>query len=227
MENPVTKRIYYLFLFLSLVALVFYAGFLFGNREKINSQEDTLSIQNPNGQNLNNISRIQQRPVEGSIDAQSVQTFGQMFFLVNKRRQTEIVINLERVPDKIVKPDTKREVVIPSQLEVEIARKVRDADGQDTYIYQNLSQDKDFKAKITFNEAVNGLRTATFSGYINESVGQNLNGGGVIERVVLRSADPDVQNIFVDQNPDLPIKIRGNSELKIPGQPSPFFWIRL
>lgn len=227
MENPVTKRIYYLFLFLSLVALVFYAGFLFGNREKINSQEDTLSIQNPNGQNLNNISRIQQRPVEGSIDAQSVQTFGQMFFLVNKRGQTEIVINLERVPDKIVKPDTKREVVIPSQLEVEIARKVRDADGQDTYIYQNLSQDKDFKAKITFNEAVNGLRTATFSGYINEPVGQNLNGGGVIERVVLRSTDPDVQNIFVDQNPDLPIKIRGNSELKIPGQPAPFFWIRL
>jgi hypothetical protein len=80
MENPVTKRIYYLFLFLSLVGLVFYAGFLFGNREKINSQEDTLSIQNPNGQNLNNISRIQQRPVEGSVDAQSIQTFGQMFF---------------------------------------------------------------------------------------------------------------------------------------------------
>lgn len=146
---------------------------------------------------------------------------------MNKRGQTEIVINLERIPDKIVKPDTKREVIIPSQLEVEIARKVRDADGQDTYIYQNLSQDKDFKAKISFSEAVNGLRTATFSGYINEPVGQNLEGRGVIERVVLRSGDPDVQNIFVDQNPDLPVKIRGNSELKIPGQPAPFFWIRL
>jgi hypothetical protein len=227
MDNPITKRVYYLFLFLSLIALVFYAGFLFGTREKVNSQDDLISGQNPNGQNLNTISRIQQRSVEGSTNAQTVETFGQMFFLVNKRGQTEIVINLERIPEKIVKPDTKREVIIPTQLQVDVARKVRDPSGQDTYVYENLSQNKDIKATISFNEAINGVRTATFSGYINEQIGQNQTGRGVIERVVLRSSDPDVQNIFIDPNPDLPVKIRGNAELKIPGQPAPFFWIRL
>ena len=226
MENSATKRIYYLFLFLSLVALVFYAGFLFGNREMVNAQDDSFSTQNPNAQTLNNISRIQQRPVQGSVNGETVETFGQMFFLVNKRDQTEIVINLERVPDKILKADTGREVIIPNQLQVEIARRVRDVDGQDTYAYQNLSADMDLKASINFNESVNGLRSATFSGYINEPVVQP-NQEGVIERIVLRSGDPDVQNIFVDTDPDLPVKIRGNQALRIPGQPAPFFWVRL
>jgi hypothetical protein len=224
MDNLFIRRGYYLFLFFSLVGLVFYTGFLFGNRERVNSKDSLITSQNPNGQSLNTISRIQQRPIEGFSNGQTVENFGQMFFLVNKKNQTEIVINLERIPDKLTL--APKEVGIPNELKVEIARRIRDSDGQDTYSYESLNLERN-NAIVSLGEPVKGFRSGTFSGYIQEPVIDSTGKKGNIERIVLLSTDNEVNSIFVDKNPDLPLKVRGSTEAKIPGQPAPFFWIRL
>lgn len=225
MENVIIKRGYYLFLFFSLIGLVFYTGFLFGMREKVNSQDSIISVQNPNGQNLNTISRIQQRTIEGSSNGQTVENFGQMFFLVNKKNQTEIVINLDKIPAKI--GTAARQVIVPNELKVEIARRVRDNSGQETYSYENIGLTNNTNSIISLNEPINGLRSGTFSGYIQEPVIDTTGKKGNIERIILRSIDSQVINVFVDTNSDLPLNVRGSVEAKIPGQPAPFFWIRL
>lgn len=225
MENPLIRRSYYLFLFFSLVGLVFYTGFLFGNREKVNSQDSNISITNPNGQSLNTISRIQQRPVQGSSNGKTIENFGQMFFLVNKKNQTEIVINLERVPAII--GTSPKQIAVPLELKVEIARRIKDTDGVETYSYESLSLENRANSIISLGEPVSGLRSATFSGFIQEPVIDPTGKKGNIERIVLRSVDSEVNNIFVDTDSDLPLKIRGVVEAKIAGQPAPFFWIKL
>lgn len=225
MENLLIRRAYYLFLFFSLVGFVFYTGFLFGNREKVNSQNSNLSIQNPNGQSLNTISRIQQRPIEGSSNGKTVENFGQMFFLVNKKNQTEIVINLERVPTKI--GTAPKQIELPQELKVEIARRVRDSDGIENYSYENINLENNSNSILSLNESLNGLRSGTFSGYIQEPVIDPSGKKGNIERIVLKAIDSEVQNVYVDTNSDLPLKVRGSIEAKIVGQPAPFFWIRL
>jgi len=225
MENPLLRRSYYLFLFFSLVGLVFYTGFLFGNREKINSQDNNITVTNPNGQSLNTISRIQQRPVQGTSNGRTVENFGQMFFLVNKKNQTEIVINLERVPALI--GTSPKQVAVPLELKVEIARRVKDTDGAETYAYESINLESRINSIISLSEPVNGLRSATFSGFVQEPIIDQTTRRGNIERIVLRSVDSEVNNIFVDIDSDLPLKIRGSLEAKIPGQPAPFFWIKL
>lgn len=227
MDNNFIQKVYYLFLFFSLISLVFYAGFLFGNRERVNQQPDNFKVTNPNGQSLNTISQIQQRPVEGSKNGRNIEIFGQMFFLVNSQNQTEIVIQLSNIPARIVTPDNLNQVEIPQVLKIQIARRVRDVDGGDTYKYENLGLNESTQATVSLSEPVNGLRNGTFSGYIKEPViDESFNRSG-IERVVLFPLDDSNRNIFIDQNPDLPIKIRGNAQAGIPGQPAPFFWIRL
>jgi hypothetical protein len=221
------RRLYYLFIFLSLVVLVFYLGFLYGTREKVNSALDNLTVNNPNGQVLNSISQIQQRAIQGSVNSEQIETFGDMYFIINRKNQTEIVINLQRVPTSIKQAKGQATVAIPQQLRVDIARRVRDSDNKETYQYENVSLVENVVATLTLNDAQNGLRSGSFSGIIDSPI---IDGNGVksnIERVVLRPVDPNIVNVFIDRDADLPLKIGGNVKANVPGQPAPFFWIKL
>jgi hypothetical protein len=224
-SSQALNRIYYVFLFISLVSLVFYLGFLFGRREWLNDQPPNLSITNPNLQSQNSISDIQLRPILGSSDGRTVQSFGQLYFLINGSGQTEIVINLENVPISIG-PNGGPTVPVPDQLSIEIAIRVKDQDNRDTYEYQNISPNPDVKAYIALNQPVNNIRSGRFTGIIDQPIVDSQNGKQNFERLVFRSLDGEVSNVFIDRDPDLPFMIRGNTEAGVQGQPAPFFWVK-
>ena len=225
--NTNIRRLYYLFIFLSLVVLVFYLGFLYGTREKINSSSDLIEVENPNGQVLNSISQIQQRSIKGSVNSEQIETFGDMYFIINRKNQTEIVINLQRIPNTIKQAKGQISAPIPQQLRVDIARRVRGDDNIETYQYINVSLVENVVATVTLNEAVNGLRSASFSGIIDSPIIDKNGVKSNIERVVLRPVDTSITNVFIDRDPDLPSKIGGNVKANIPGEPAPFFWVKL
>ncbi len=224
-SNTALNRIYYVFLFISLVSLVFYLGFLFGSREWLNAQPVNLSITNPNLQAKNSISDIQLRSILGSVDGSTVQSFGQLYFLINGDGQTEIVINLDNIPTTIG-PAGGPNVAVPDQLSIEVATRVKDENNRDTYEYRNISPNPDVKAYIALNEPVNNIRSGRFTGIIDESIVDSQNGRQNFERLVFRSLNGDVNNIFIDRDPDLPFMVRGNTEAGVQGQTAPFFWVK-
>lgn len=220
------QRFYYLVIFLSLVVLVFYLGYMYGNREWVASNPNNVTINNPNGQTINSITKIQQRQLFGSSNSETIEVFGLVYFVENNNNQTEVVIDLQNVPPKIKQTKGLKEVNIPDQLSVEIAKRVKDSDGKETYSYQNISSNANQKAIITLAPSQNNLRGGKFSGNINSLIFDPKTLANEIERVVLRPLDGSTENIFIDRNSDLPIKVRGNAEAGITGQPAPFFWAK-
>ncbi len=215
------QRIFSVLFFLITLLLVFYLGFLYGNKEIVNITSNNLRIVNNNGQTINSITEIKQRPIFGSKDSQKIETFGNMYYLINNQKQTEIVIFLENIPSSFKQSVGNKEVIIPSVLSVEIAKRIVDTDNRENYEYKNISN-TNIKAAININETnENGLKKGKFSGIIEEDV-TNLD--LKIERLIIRSLDETVSNIFIDKDPNLPLKIRGNNELNVQGKPAPFFW---
>jgi hypothetical protein len=232
-QNSIFNRVYYVFLFLSLVALVFYLGYLFGLRQVHNEQPSSITAVNPNGNQLNSISDIQQRPIIGSENSVDVQTYGLIYFIITADNRTEIFIELEDVPLTITQQGTTNSVSVPTELSIDIAR----LDGQ-TYTYDNISSVDGVINYIALNQPFGGRMSGTYAGFIEEPVFDRETGNQNISRLVFRdlnaaradrnlptTADP-VENLFVDNDTDLPIGIRGNPEAGIPGEPAPFFWVK-
>jgi hypothetical protein len=230
-QNSIFNRIYYIFLFLSLVALVFYLGYLFGIREEFNNKDNEVSVINPNGSQINSISGIQQRPIIGSEDF-SLRTYGQVYFLTNSQKQTEIFISLQDVPARVTNPQNGNSVAIPQELSLDVAR----LDGQD-FSYENINTNPEIISYIALNQPVEGRRSGTYTGIIDEAVFDPDTGNQNIRRLVFRdvnksrqeagleTTEEPVENIFIDTNTNLPVGVRGNPEAGIPGEPAPFFWV--
>jgi hypothetical protein len=221
-----TQRLYYVFLLISLICLVFYGGFLYGNRERINGQDENINALNPNGQETNSISKVNLRPIQGSNNAANIQEYGRLFFLVNQQNKTEILINIENVPLTITAPSGAK-IEIPSELRIDLAKRVTSQDGRDNYEYENVSTNENIVASLTLIENENGTRSGRFSGFINSSIVSSPEAATNVERIVLRPMDASIQNIFIDTDESLPLLIRGNAQAQIPGQPAPFFWIKI
>ncbi len=221
-----TRRFYLIVLLLSLISLVFYLGFLYGLREKYNGEPSQTDIQNPNGQKITSISKVLQKQVKGSGDSKTVVTFGLLYYLINDKNQTEIKINLEGVPASIKQTQGQSQIAIPDTLRIDTARRVRDSQGRDDYIYENISTNPNVLATITLQPGDKGLRNGTFDGFINSPLVDPTGTKSNVERIVLRPVDAEIKNIYIDPDPDLPILIRGNEPAKIIGQPAPFFWVK-
>jgi hypothetical protein len=194
------QRIWYGLLMIATICVVFFLGFLYGNREKINSSSDQIRVVGPNNSIQNSLSQIETRPVLGSVDSQNLGEFGQLYFKINDQKNTEILIRLSNVPATVKQTKNKKEKPIPNILTVATAQ--RSLDGLD-YQYTEVG-------KIIFDEPKNGLRTAEFSSNLSHDLRN-------VERIVLLPTRPEDQNVFVDQNADLPPKVRD--------KPAPFFWV--
>jgi hypothetical protein len=230
------KKIYLIFILISLLGLVYYLGYLYGVREKTNEILSKTEVVSQNQNQKNSISEIQQREILGidpnsfnnQTNSYNTKVYGRLYFVINDNNQTEISIQMENIPTQLSINKTKS-VIVPDKLSIDLAiREIDPADNLDTYIYQNISPKPDKNlATIALDETKDGLRSAKFSGFINKSILDENNGRTNIERIVFRSIDLSVQNIFEDRNKDLPVKIRGNSETNpaIPAEPAPFFWV--
>jgi hypothetical protein len=220
------KRLSWVLVFTSLSMAVFYLGFLYGNREREAQQNPNTFITYNNKNTINSISDIEERNVYGFANVGNIvekKVYGKLYFIVSNNT-TEIAIKLENVPLELNQPQGKEKVRIPDSLKVQYALQVvNGSDSLATFEYINLRSDNEVSL-LNFGEITNGTRSGKFSGIINRKIEESNN--NTIKRIVLRSVDDSVQNIFIDQDSDLPAKIRGNSEINPPlsGEPSPFFW---
>lgn len=194
------KKFWYGLVITLIICLVFFMGFLYGNREKIDKTDDLIKVIGPNNSIQNSLTQIETRSIVGSLDSQQLGEFGQLYFKIIDSENTEILIRLANVPTNVKQLKSKKEKVIPNELNVATAK--RSVDGLD-YEYTEIG-------KVIFDEPKNNLRTAKFS----TNLGNDLRD---VERVVLMPVKPEDENVFVDQNADLPPKVRD--------KPAPFFWV--
>jgi hypothetical protein len=222
------RRTYLIIIFLTIIGLVFYFGYLHGYREseaKIPAEYQTI---NSNGFFSNSLTNIEERPIVGVavVNGQlSRQNFGKLYFQINSKNQTEIEIRIEGAPLTLTQPSQGQSVKIPDELSVEKAVSAIDPSDQlDTYEYINISPIDNKPAILRFAEVENGTRSARFSGILNRPI--TASNKLDIERIVLNSRD-GTKNVFYDTDPNLPVKIRGNQDTtpQIPAQPAPFFWV--
>ncbi len=195
------KTIWYFLSVLAVLALIFYAGFLFGNREQVDKSADEINIIAPNQAKSNQLSEIQIKDIVGSENSKDIRTFGKLYYIVNENT-TDLLFRIEDAPIKVGQLQNKAQITLPKQLSISLARK--NSNGLD-YEYKEIGT-------INFNEPFKDRQKAEFSSYTEEVL---LNW----ERIVFRSTDPNVKNLYLDTDADLPKNIRN--------QPAPFFWIVL
>jgi hypothetical protein len=196
-------------------------------RTQENQQPAEVNIKNPNFNEPNSISQIEVRDVWGISREGKKKKFGKFYFVINQQEQTELLIRLEDTPLKVSQVQGKESVRIPKELRVDMAFLTTDSDGYNDYNYRNLSPEPEENlATISFSEVENDTRDAEFSAVINRTLGGGQKNKPV-QRIVLRSQEEDPQNVYIDRDKDLPVKVRGNEDLGISGQPAPFFWVKL
>lgn len=201
------QRFWYIVCVLGIAVLIFYLGFLFGNREQFVSKPNTIEITAPNGAQKNFLSEIEQRLVVGPVDSKTVSTFGELLFIQNQENETQILLRLQNVPDVVKQTDGKKEKTIPKELNVAIARIT--TDGLD-YQYSVIG-------KLVLDDSKTKQRSGKFSTTIKESLFSEK--GNSVARLELQPTKPEDVNIFTDDSADLPVKVRQ--------RPAPFFWVRI
>lgn len=197
------KKIIYIVIIFVLLSGCFYLGSLYGQKQVVNQQENTINIIAGNQHKRNSLSDIQVIDIWGAVNNKKSNGFGQLYFKVSQD-QTEILVRLQNVPLKII--GVNNSIDLPNSLSIETAS--LDVDGLN-YDYKQIGI-------INLDEPVNGLRSGEFSTTLDYSIfTPNL----MIQRIVLRSSSNTLQNFFLDEDPNLPAQVRR--------EPSPFFWVVL
>lgn len=193
------QKIWYIITFIGIGIFVFYLGFLYGNREKVNKSDDNILVIGPNSSIQNTLSLMEIRPILGSSDSQNIQIYGNLYFKVSEQ-QTEILIQINNVPNEVKQPNSQAKKSIPNELKIATAK--RSIDGQN-FEYEEIG-------KLAFDQPQNNTRSGKFSTIIKKPI-------SIYERIVLLPVLDNDSNIFIDTNPDLPPLVRSN--------PAPYYWI--
>jgi hypothetical protein len=195
------KFIWYTLTAAAIVVLIFYAGFLYGNREKVDKSADTINIVAPNLAKNNPLSQIQIKDILGSENSKDIRSFGKLYYIVEKEN-TNLLFRIEDAPVRVGQLQNKAQLSIPKQLSISLARKT--SSGLD-YEFKEIGV-------INFDEPFKDRQKGTFSTFTTENLLS-------WERIVFRSTDANIKNLYLDTDPDLPANVRN--------QPAPFFWIKL
>ena len=193
------KTIWYFLSVFSIFVLIFYAGFLFGNREQVDKLPDQISIIAPNLSKSNQLSEIKIKEILGSENSQDIRSFGKLYYIIGKDT-TDLLFRIEDAPIKVGQLQNKAQITLPKQFNIALAR--RNLNGLD-FEYKEIGI-------ISFNEPFKERQGAEFSTFTNEEL-------LTWERIVLRSTDSNIKNLYLDTDPDLPQNVRN--------QPAPFFWV--
>ncbi len=186
-----------------LLVSSFAAGFFYGNRDRLNNQPPIIDITTTNFARRNSLSDIRVLDIWGAVSAQKRTGFGQLYYKT-AANQTEILVRLQNVP--LTVSGNNQKVTLPNSLSIKTAR--RTSDGLN-YVYETIGQ-------IMLDEPVNGLRKGEFSTILDYSI-NDLN--KPVERIMFYSSDTEINNIFLDDDPNLPVQVRR--------EPAPFFWVIL
>lgn len=190
----------YFLLVLVVLTGTFYLGYLYGQRQSYNQQDSQIRVVAGNQARRNSLSDIQVIDIWGAVTKTKSTGFGQLYLKVSQN-QTELLLRLQNVPLKIVGSSGSLE--LPSALSIETAALT--SDGLD-YNYTQIG-------RISLDEPINGLRTGEFSTILDYSI---FDPKLAIQRIVLRAEDQTIQNLFLDEDPNLPAQVRR--------EPAPLFW---
>lgn len=194
--------------YLSILILGLVMGYLFGNRERVNNLPDETKITGPNNSIQNSLSSINTEEILGSGDTQNIGSVGQFYYKTLDDQQTEVFLRINNAPVGVKSPATGREHKIPDTLSIFITR-ISD-DGLD-FVYEKIGE-------LTFNPPENGIRKGSFSTNLALTDQGNSKLSNAI-RIILDSENEETKNIFSENNPDLPQKVRE--------RPAPYFWVNL
>jgi len=203
-ENNPLKIIWTIISLVSFLGLAFYFGYLYGYRERFNQKENQVLVIGPNLSIQNSLSDIKTNPVLAINGPSSIANFGQLYYKITNENKTELRLVLENTP--LTLNNQTRQVIIPESLTVYTAK--LSSDGLD-YEYTEIGT-------FVFNEPKNGTRSGDFNKVLDYPLASVDNR---IDRLVLFAKGDMEGNIFLNQDPDIPIKARN--------RPSPFFWVEL
>jgi hypothetical protein len=199
------------------VILTFYLGYTIGTKDTFQSKfVPEIETVLDNGSQENSLTQIQIRDVLGSSNSKDKQPFGKFYYVVknkNGNTTTDILLKIDQSPIKIISSDEKTTKNIPLDMSIDLALKT--PEGLE-FAYQNIG-----KIQFVIDEKKN--LKADFSGIISFAL--DAKNDKVVQRIVLRSTDPTLINIYQDTDPSLPIKVRGDKTRGISGEPAPYFWI--
>ena len=113
--------------------LVFYLGYVYGNRESRESKLiPKITTILSNGNRENSLSQIRIRDIYASNNSKDKQVVGRFYYIVKDDGgdavYTDILFKLDNSPLKVSNPDNKSETDIPLDLNVDLA--YRSLDGQ-------------------------------------------------------------------------------------------------
>ena len=109
------KFIWYLLTAASIIVLIFYAGFLYGNREKVDKSADTINIVAPNLAKNNPLSQIQIKDILGSENSKDIRSFGKLYYIVEKEN-TNLLFRIEDAPVRIGQLQNKAQLTIATNV---------------------------------------------------------------------------------------------------------------
>ncbi len=179
----------------------FYIGYLYGNRQRVSREPTQVDIIASNFARRNSFSDIKVLDIWGAVATQKRTGFGQLYYKVSSN-QTEILIRMQNLPVTVV--GNNSQINLPKSLLIKTA--IRTPDGL-SYKYELIGE-------IFLDEPVNGVRGGEFSTILDYSI---LGVNTTVERIIFQSPDPNIQNLFIDEDPNLPAQARR--------EPAPFFWV--
>jgi|GEM_PF-6301620 len=185
-----------------IFGVAFYLGFSFANREIISSQKPDFVVTADNGFTQTSLTKIQARPIYG-INNGERKIFGEMLFRTTNS-DTEILLKLNLVPIKNIRPSDKTEQLTPTSLNLQIAKTC--CGGLD-YDIQNTGFNINFETK-------DNQMNASFSGVLN----LDLEKSG-IDRLLLTAEQPSLFRVIKEDTKDWPTAVTE--------RPAPYFWINL
>lgn len=210
-----------IFLSLALIVsliFVFYLGFVYGTKDakEANFQPKVTSVL-ANGNQENSLSQIKIRDIIGTPNTKDRLSVGKFYFAVKNEDEnniyTDLLFKIDSAPSKILNSDAKKEIEIPLELNIDLA--TRTPDGQ-TFEYETIGN-----VKLVPSESKK--LKLDFSGVIPFALDQKS--AKTVQRIVFRSPDPEKQNVYVDNDPNLPLNIRGDKGLGVSGENAPYFWV--
>jgi regulatory protein YycI of two-component signal transduction system YycFG len=199
----------FLLLFLT-ITIIFFLGYLAGNRDHYDKTDDKIKIKGPNSSIQNSLSSLKTKDVIGFAENNTEAKYGLMYYKILPDKSTEILINISNVPLVLKQAVQKQERSIPQNLQIKLAR--RALDGL-KYNYTSIGV-------LTFEEPKNGFLSVTFSTNIDPiKIGNEVFPAlSDVDRIVFMPTKVEDNNIFILNNSDIPSEERK--------EPAPYFWIK-
>jgi hypothetical protein len=190
------------------VAVIFFLGYLAGNRDKYDKIDEKVQITAPNSSIQNSLSLLKTKDIFGFGENNTTVRYGLLYYKTLPDKSTELFFTITNSPLVLRQTTNKIEKTVPINLKISLAR--TSIDGQ-KYDYTDIG-------KITFEEPKNGTQSVIFSTIIPgiKSGSEIVPALNTVSRIVFRPTRTEDENIFKLNSPDIPPDETA--------KPAPYFW---